>query len=102
MERGLPPDTVLNVNVPDVPYEELKGIRITRQGLREFDDEIVTRTDPRGNDYYWIGGLHIDSIGHPGTDMEAIQQGYVSVTPLHRNLTNAEAFMAMQEWNLTL
>lgn len=102
MTRGLPPDTVLNVNVPDVPYRDLKGIRITRQGLREFDDEIVTRTDPRGNDYYWIGGLHIDSVGHPGTDMEAVQQGFVSVTPLHRNLTNAEAFMAMQEWKLSL
>jgi 5'-nucleotidase len=102
LERGLPPDTVLNVNVPDVVYDELKGVRITRQGLREFDDEIVARTDPRGNDYYWIGGLHIDSVGHPGTDMEAVKQGYVSVTPLHRNLTNADAFMALQEWNLAL
>ncbi len=102
MDRGLPTDTVLNVNVPDVPYEELKGIRITRQGLREFDDEIVVRQDPRGNAYYWIGGLHIDSVGHPGTDMEAVKQGYVSVTPLHRNLTNADAFIAMQEWKLTL
>jgi 5'-nucleotidase len=102
MARGLPADTVLNVNVPDVPFDALKGIRITRQGLREFDDEIVTRKDPRGNDYYWIGGLHIDSAGHPGTDIEAVKQGYVSVTPLHRNLTNADAFLAMQEWSLTL
>jgi len=102
MARKLPSDTVLNVNVPDVSYEELKGIRITRQGLREFDDEIVTRQDPRGNNYYWIGGLHIDSPGHPGTDMEAIQQGYVSVTPLHRNLTNADAYISMQDWGLSL
>ncbi len=102
LQRGVPPDTVLNVNVPDMPYDELMGIRITRQGLREFDDEIVTRKDPRGNDYYWIGGLHVDSVGQPGTDMEAIKQGYVSVTPLHRNLTNAEAFVAMQGWDLKL
>lgn len=102
MKRELPTDTVLNVNVPDVPFAELKGLRITRQGLRKFDDEIVTRQDPRGNNYYWIGGLHIDTEGQPGTDMEAVKQGYVSVTPLHRNLTHADAYIAMQDWGLRL
>lgn len=102
LEHGLPPDTVLNVNVPDVPYDELRGIRITYQGLREFDDEIIARKDPRGNDYYWIGGFRPSSEPHPGTDIEAVEHGYVSVTPLHRNLTNRPAMDALKEWTLRL
>lgn len=87
-EGGLPSDTALNVNVPDVPYEELQGLAITRMGRRDYKDEIVTRTDPRGNTYHWIGGAEPSHVVEPGTDFEAIDRCMVSVTPLHRDVTH--------------
>lgn len=95
LEHGLPKDTVLNINIPSIPYDELEGIAITRQGLREFEDEIIKREDPRGNAYYWIGGSRPRSVIHPGTDVEAIEHNRVSITPLHRNLTNQDALEAL-------
>ncbi len=102
LKNGLPKDTVLNVNVPNVPYEQLKGIAITRQGLREFEDEIIEREDPRGKTYYWIGGARPKGLNHPGTDIEATENNQVSVTPLHRNLTNLDAFEALEARNIQL
>lgn len=94
LKHGLPPNTVLNVNVPELPVDEIQGIAITRQGLRNYEDEIIERKDPRGSSYYWIGGMRPRHIVHPGTDFEAIEQNKVSVTPLHRDLTN---FAALEE-----
>ena len=74
----------------------------TKQGLRECEDEIIRREDPRGKAYYWIGGYRPKSISHPGTDIEAIEHNKVSVTPLHRNLTNLEAFEALKARNIQL
>jgi 5'-nucleotidase len=102
LKHGLPPDTVLNVNVPDVPFDQLQGISITRQGLREFDDEIIARKDPRGNAYYWIGGFRPNSVPHPGTDIEAIANNRVSVTPLHRDITNHTSLEVLRGWDLSL
>jgi 5'-nucleotidase len=102
LERGLPPDTVLNVNVPDVPYEELQGVAVTRMGRRDYKDEIIRRVDPRGGVYYWIGGAEPSHIAAPGTDFEAIDDVRVSVTPLHRDVTNRGALSALAEWNIAL
>lgn len=102
LKHGLPPDTVLNVNVPDLPFDRLKGISVTRQGLRKFDDEIITRQDPRGNNYYWIGGFRLESVTNPGSDIDAVENGYVSVTPLHRDITNVESLDVLKNWNLKL
>ena len=88
LAHGLPPDTVLSVNVPDVPYEALRGVSITRMGRRTYQDEIVRREDPRGNVYYWIGGAEPTHISEEGTDFEAIDNLEVSITPLHRDITN--------------
>lgn len=88
LANGLPEDTTLNVNVPDVPIADLKGVAITRMGRRTYQDEIVRREDPRGGVYYWIGGSAPSHVREVGTDFEAIEQGFVSVTPLHRDLTN--------------
>lgn len=88
LSQGLPPDTTLNVNVPDVPYDDLKGLSITRMGRRNYQDEIVRREDPRGGVYYWIGGDEPTHIMESGTDFEAIEAGRVSITPLHRDLTH--------------
>ena len=88
LANGLPPDTALNVNVPDMPYDQLEGVAITRMGRRDYKDEIVCRTDPRGRTYYWIGGADPSHIEEPGTDFDAIEHRRVSVTPLHRDLTH--------------
>jgi 5'-nucleotidase len=96
LEEGLPPDTMLNVNVPDVPYDELGGMVLARMGRRNYEDEIVKRMDPRGRTYFWIGGSEPTHIEESGTDFEAIERGMVSITPLHRDLTNYEALRALK------
>tara|TARA_R110001592_G_scaffold168460_2_gene404614 strand:- start:203 stop:958 length:756 start_codon:yes stop_codon:yes gene_type:complete len=88
LNHPLPPDTTLNVNVPDRPYAELQGIAITRMGRRSYQDDIVKREDPRGGTYYWIGGDEPTHIMEEGTDFEAIEAGKVSITPLHRDVTH--------------
>ncbi|MDQ1255883.1 MAG: 5/3-nucleotidase, partial [Candidatus Hydrogenedentes bacterium] len=88
LEHGLPADTVLNVNVPDLPYDELTGVSVTRMGRRHYQDEIIHRVDPRGRAYYWIGGAQPTHVTDTGTDFEAIEHNRVSVTPLHRDMTN--------------
>lgn len=102
LEHGLPVDTVLNVNVPQIPFEELQGFSITKQGLRDYGDEIHEREDPRGKQYYWIGGMRPDHIIHDGTDFEAIAENKVSITPLHRNITNYEALDELKKRDITL
>ncbi len=91
LDCGLPEDTVLNVNVPDLPYGQLAGAAITRMGRRHYQDEIIERRDPRGQMYYWIGGPEPTHYPEEGTDFEAIEKGVISVTPLHRDLTHHAA-----------
>jgi 5'/3'-nucleotidase len=97
IQHGLPPRTLLNVNIPHGP--EIKGIRITRQGWRVYRDELVERLDPRGRPYYWIGGEAPTGIAEDeGTDFWALAQGYVSVTPLQLDLTAREAIPVLERW----
>jgi len=100
LASGLPADTVLNVNVPDVPPDQLGPIRITRMGRRHYQDEIVRREDPRGRVYYWIGGNEPSHHLEPGTDFEAIEHGDVSLTPLHRDVTNHAVLDALRAWDV--
>lgn len=93
-DKGLPPDTLLNVNVPDLA--EPKGFAITRQGKRRYGDAVIEKDDPRGRKYYWIGGTELDFDDEPGTDFTAIHQGLVSVTPLHLDLTNYESLRSLK------
>lgn len=102
LEGGLPADAALNVNVPDVPYEELKGVAFTRMGRRDYKDEIIEREDPRGGTYYWIGGAEPSHVSEPGTDFEAIEKGKVSITPLHRDVTNYAALEALGDREIAL
>jgi 5'-nucleotidase len=88
VKRGLPPDTLLNVNVPSVPRSAVRGYVITRQGKRRYGDAIVENVDPRGKKYYWIGGGDPGFEPAEGTDFTAVESGYISVTPLHLDLTN--------------
>lgn len=87
LERGLKPGVMLNVNLPDLPLDQIAGVAATRMGRRNYQDEIVERQDPRGGRYYWIGGAMPDHYDEAGTDFEAIGRNMVSVTPLQRDLT---------------
>jgi 5'-nucleotidase len=85
---GMPRETLLNVNVPPVPKEQLKGWQLTRMGKRHYSENIVERVDPRGGKYYWIGGDDLGFAQDEGTDCVAVHEGYISVTPLQVDLTN--------------
>ena len=78
--------------------EEIKGIQITRQGLRVYRDELIKREDPRGKPYYWIGGDWPTTVPKDGTDSGALKAGYVSVTPLQLDLTDDELMEKLKEW----
>jgi 5'-nucleotidase len=96
IETPMAPRTLVNVNFPALPPDEVRGIRIVRQGLRDYGRlKIDRRTDPRGFAYYWFGlGPMIETPGHM-TDLEAIADGFVSVTPLHLDLTHEPSLAAM-------
>ena len=98
MADGLPEGVVLNVNVPYLKEDELKGYMITRQGLRVYRDALDQRLDPRGRPYYWIGGEAPTGVDEAGTDVGALLQGYVSITPLQLDLTNYKAMDVLQQW----
>lgn len=97
-EKGLPPDTFLNVNVPDLPHNQLRPAVVTSQGKRRYDGVIIDKIDPRGRKYYWIGTAEADFQDIEGTDFHAISRGHVSVTPLHLDLTNYSSMNALREW----
>ena len=95
---GLPEGVLLNVNVPYLQMNEIKGFQVTRQGLRVYRDALDTRVDPRGRPYYWIGGEFPTGIPADGTDFGAIKAGYVSITPLQLDLTARAAMEEMKTW----
>jgi 5'-nucleotidase len=93
-----PKNMVLSVNVPTLPMVDIKGICITRQGLRFYRDELIVRDDPRGRPYYWIGGDPPTSIAEDGTDFGALEAGYVSITPLQLDLTDYDSLERLSKW----
>jgi 5'-nucleotidase len=93
---GLPDSTLLNVNIPE---GEPKGIRVTKQGIKEARPVISELIDPRGKPYYWIGEVRNGFRAEGGTDFEAIDEGYVSVTPMRADLTNYPAIAVLETWN---
>ncbi len=95
---GLPGGTLLNINVPYLSSDQIRGFKITRQGLRVYKDSLVTRHDPRGRPYYWIGGEAPTGIPEDGSDFGALAQGYVSVTPLQLDLTDHKAMQSLRSW----
>jgi len=98
LENGLPSGIFLNVNVPYLPEEKIKGVKITKQGQRVYHSRLDQRTDPRGNDYYWISGDAPSGIPQDGTDIGALAADYVSITPLQLDLTAYPAQMALKRW----
>ncbi len=88
LKSRLPKDTLLNVNVPNLPLERIKGIKITKQGKRYYNDPIIKNKDPRGKNYYWIGGDELDFIRTPGSDIVSVMRGYISITPIKLDFTD--------------
>ena len=97
-----PPGTLFNVNVPDLPYESLRGVRVTRLGKRVYPDVILAQRDPRGKQCYWIGGERPTWQETPEADYTAVQEGFVSVTPLHLDLTHHGMLNTVRGWGLGL
>ena len=94
----LPMDTILNINVPDLPLNEIQGIQSTRLGNRHKAEPVIKDTDPRGKPIYWIGPAGAEQDAGPGTDFYAINNGFVSVTPIHVDLTQRQALDPVAEW----
>jgi 5'-nucleotidase len=98
MTEGLPKGVLLNVNVPALPVEAIKGFQLTRQGLRIYQDALDKRLDPRGHPYYWLGGEYPSGVPEEGTDIGALERGYVSVTPLQLDLTAYQHMFGLLDW----
>lgn len=101
LERDdFPDETFLNVNLPDRPAEKIEGIRVTSLGRRIYHDSLTRSVDPRGKEYLWIGGGRSDWRGREDSDFRAVEAGYVSVTPLHLDLTNFRLLEEVRSWSL--
>ncbi len=100
LDKGLPKDTFLNVNVPNINYEDIKGVLITRQGRRVYNEAVFEYVDPRGKKYYWIGdnGAKFENIDN--TDYKAVSEKYVSVTPLCIDITNYSLIEGLKTWRI--
>jgi 5'-nucleotidase len=98
IEQGLAKGVVLNVNIPYLNVDSIKGYMITRQGLRVYRDALDKRVDPRGHPYYWIGGDVPTWVIEEGTDVGALASGYISITPLQLDLTNYKAMDVLKKW----
>ncbi|WP_226469797.1 5'/3'-nucleotidase SurE [Luteimonas panaciterrae] len=94
----LPADTILNVNVPDLPWHEIRGFEVTRLGNRHRSEPCVPAQDPRGRSVYWIGPAGREQDAGPGTDFHAVRTGHISITPIHVDLTRYQALDQVASW----
>lgn len=94
----LPQDTILNINIPDLPFEALKGYKATRLGNRHKAEAVIKDKDPHDNDIYWVGPAGAEQDAGPGTDFYAVRHGYVSITPVLVDLTRHSAITQLDSW----
>ena len=99
---AFPDDTLFNVNLPAVDPGDVRGIKVTTLGKRRYADSITRANDPSGKEYFWIGGGDVVWRGDADSDFKAVEDGYVSVTPLHLDLTNYKLLEEIRAWNLDL
>ena len=100
MKNPLPDGTLLNVNIPNIPYAELKGMKAARMGRSRFVEKFSVHRDPRGNDYYWLDG-ELDLLDDsPDTDVRVVRDGYVALTPIHIDLTARHCMEQVEGWNV--
>jgi len=95
--KGLPEGTLLNVNIPNLEISEIKGIKVTRQGKRLYNEPIVKKIDPRGKEYFWIGGNELDYVDIDESDFVSVMEGYVSITPIKLDLTDYDYLTSLSE-----
>jgi 5'-nucleotidase len=98
--KEIPLGTLLNINIPDVPENKIAGILLTKQGKSKWDEVYEHRVDPQGGDYYWLKGNLMEVDKALDTDQIAIKNNYVSVSPIHFDLTDYETFTKMKTWNI--
>jgi 5'-nucleotidase len=99
---AFPPETLLNVNLPPIEAAGVRGVRVTRLARRVYFDSLTRATDPSGKEYFWIGGGDVEWSAPEGTDFHAVDAGYVSVTPLHLDLTNHALLADVGSWDLRI
>lgn len=102
LQKGLPPNTLLNINVPAGTAGDMRGIAITKLGNRQYENTFERREDPRGRVYYWMGGNVVNVENDPDSDVAAIEKGYVSVSPVHFDLTSYDIMHTLEKWQLTI
>jgi 5'-nucleotidase len=100
--KKLPPKTLLNVNIPAIPQDKVKGVKITKLGVHKYTDIFEKRTDLRGKTYYWLAGESLEYEDEENTDIVAVKQNYISVTPIHYDLTNYEFLNDLGKWNIDI
>jgi 5'-nucleotidase len=100
IENNMTPNILLKINVPYLSLDEIKGFSITRQELRVYRDEVIRREEPRGRPYYWIGGDSPTGVPEEGTDIGALSEGFVSITPISLDLTAYDCLEHFQKWNI--
>ncbi len=100
IENGLPANTLLNVNIPPLPKEELRGITVTKQGKAFYEEKFDKRIDPRSRTYYWMSGERMTQDEEENSDEKLVQDGYVSVTPVQYDLTHYQFLDTLRKWSL--
>ncbi len=98
LKEGLPDETLVNLNIPNRPFKSITGVRITCLSRRRFDNPIIEKIDPHGRTYYWIAGTRISWSRSKDADHEALEQGAVSLTPIHLDTTNHEVLDRFRKW----
>lgn len=101
-DKNLPKDTLLNINVPDHNHGKVEGVHITTLGVRKYKNSFIERIDPRGESYYWLGGEILDEDNPEGTDIYSIKNNFISVTPIHFDLTSFDSLKILNHWNIQL
>jgi 5'-nucleotidase len=102
VERKLPADTILNINVPGLPPSEVAGVAITSLGKSRFNDRFEKRVDPRGRAYYWLTGELVTLDDGPDSDMGAISRNMISLTPVHLDLTSRDLIKTVCDWSISI
>jgi len=98
LKYSLSPGTLLNVNVPAISRSQCKGIKVTRLGIRKYNENYIKRIDPRGKEYYWLAGDLMEKEQQDDVDITAVREGYISVTPIHYDLTNYSQLRDIKQW----
>ncbi|HHU63220.1 MAG TPA: 5'/3'-nucleotidase SurE [Clostridiales bacterium] len=100
-QKEMPYGTLLNVNVPALPENKIKGIKVANLGVKKYADKYIKRKDPRGNDYYWLSGDILEEDDCVNCDIRAFKEGYITITPLHYDLTRYDMIQEIEKWNFT-